>query len=249
MAKVVAILQARVASKRLPGKVLLKLGDCTVLEHQMKRVEPADIDQYWIATTRSKADDPICSIAEKRGWNIHRGDETDVLSRFKTILETTKAPYFFRLTGDNPMTGSDVLNSMMGEMNRLNPAVFSMRDVDNDRVPLGLVPELLRTDGFLCHLPDGKNLKKHHTEHVTSHAIEKRGYLRPKFLENLPKLDGPLRLTVDYPEDLQTVTSIVTKLGGTSYSLQDVLMLIREMGSHDFSNLKKVQRSFLETNE
>ena len=82
MTKCVAIIQARLGSSRLPGKVLLPLGKTTALGLMVCRVKKAkQISEIIIATTENTGDDSLCDEARKLGVSFFRGDEQDVLSR------------------------------------------------------------------------------------------------------------------------------------------------------------------------
>ena len=80
--RVLGVVQARMGSTRLPGKVLMKIGSKTALEWTVERVKMANtVDEVIIATTTNKADRPILELCRKRGWPVHCGSEEDVLGR------------------------------------------------------------------------------------------------------------------------------------------------------------------------
>ncbi|WP_340302368.1 GNAT family N-acetyltransferase [Roseobacter sp. HKCCD7870] len=101
---VVAIVQARMTSTRLPGKVLADILGRPLLEFMLKRVQRSQLlDEIWVATTRNAADDPVCELCKTLGLPVFRGDEHDVLSRFVEVCEKTDASVIVRLTADCPL--------------------------------------------------------------------------------------------------------------------------------------------------
>src|SRR3954465_2320714 len=101
--KVVAIIQARMNSTRLPGKILYKVLDQTLLEYQIERVKRVPlIDQIIVATTTNPGDEPIVDLCRKLGIDYYRGSELDVLTRYYEAASLFKADVIVRLTSDCP---------------------------------------------------------------------------------------------------------------------------------------------------
>ena len=88
--KVIAILQARTDSIRLPGKIHLKIGDFSVLELISHRLRNLHVEEKWLATTDLNSDDYLVNQGRKLGWSIYRGSPTNVLSRFQAIISSSK---------------------------------------------------------------------------------------------------------------------------------------------------------------
>ena len=110
--KVVAVIQARMGSTRLPGKVLMHLGGHPVLEWCARAAKAAPgVDEVWIATTTEPADDEICLAGF--GVPIFRGSETDVLSRFAAVAKASEADIILRLTGDCPFLDPQVIGGVV----------------------------------------------------------------------------------------------------------------------------------------
>ena len=90
--RVVAIIQARVGSKRLPGKVLKKIVGIPVIEILLRRLSCSKlIDEICVATSSNIEDDILCDVVEKLGYRVVRGSETDVLKRFWNAANETSA--------------------------------------------------------------------------------------------------------------------------------------------------------------
>ncbi len=108
--KTVAIIQARMGASRLPGKVLSKLGGEPVLFWVTRAARSVfGIDDVWIATSDSAADDAVANWATKHNISVHRGSEHDVLDRFAGAANASKADIVVRLTADCPFLDPQVI--------------------------------------------------------------------------------------------------------------------------------------------
>ena len=116
MTRCVAIIQARSGSSRLPGKVLLPLGETTALGLMVHRVKKAEqIDEIIIATTENTGDDILCDEARKLGVWFFRGDEQDVLSRVYHAVLKSNADVIVRLTADCPLMDGQLIDEALTE--------------------------------------------------------------------------------------------------------------------------------------
>lgn len=112
--KVVAIIQARMGSTRLPGKVMMNLGGRPVLNWVWRACYQAPgVDEVWIATSTLPADDVIEDWCKKHGIDVYRGSETDVLDRFYKCAQAAKADIILRLTGDCPFLDPQVIGGVV----------------------------------------------------------------------------------------------------------------------------------------
>lgn len=112
--KVVAIIQARMGSTRLPGKVMMQLQNQSVLKHVINRVSKVDlINQVVIATTKNEIDDVIVDEAYKAGATVYRGSEDDVLSRYYEAALKWSADIVIRITSDCPLIDHVVLSEIL----------------------------------------------------------------------------------------------------------------------------------------
>ena len=100
----IAIIQARMSSSRLPGKVLKPLAGKAMIWHIYQRaLQCKFVDKVVIATSTEKSDDPLYSFCEENNLNVFRGDLNNVSSRFLEILKKHSYNYFVRITGDCPL--------------------------------------------------------------------------------------------------------------------------------------------------
>jgi spore coat polysaccharide biosynthesis protein SpsF len=113
--KIVCIIQARMNSSRLPGKVLMPIGNSTLLDLQLKRVtRSARIDDFILATTGSSADDAIATVARAHDIMCYRGSEQDVLDRFyQAVIAHGQVDYVVRLTADCPLADPRLIDSLI----------------------------------------------------------------------------------------------------------------------------------------
>jgi spore coat polysaccharide biosynthesis protein SpsF len=114
MKKVVAIIQARMSSTRLPGKVLLDLGGRPVLERMIERVKHAKrITEAVVATTTDPSDEPIVELCARLGTPCFRGSLPDVLDRYYQCALVYKADVIVRLTGDCPLIDPELIDEVV----------------------------------------------------------------------------------------------------------------------------------------
>lgn len=114
--KTVAIIQARMGSARLPGKVLRSLRGKSILGHVIDRVRSSEaIDEMVVATTDLPADDALAALVPTLGVTLFRGSEDDVLSRYYFAARAAKADTVIRVTSDCPLFNGGVLRTMIEE--------------------------------------------------------------------------------------------------------------------------------------
>ena len=108
--KVVATIEARMTSSRLPGKVLFSAAGEPMLMHLLRRLRSVpSIDEIVIATTTNQNDDPIVDFAKKAGVSCYRGSEDDVLGRVVATGELVQAEVLVEITGDCPIIDPDIV--------------------------------------------------------------------------------------------------------------------------------------------
>lgn len=112
--KVVLIVQARMGSSRLPGKMLQEIAGLPAIGHVLGRVGQAKlVDEVWLACSAVIGDDPLAAYAKSLGVSVFRGDENDVLSRFVAVAKKAKADVLVRITGDCPMADPLVIDKIV----------------------------------------------------------------------------------------------------------------------------------------
>ena len=111
---VVAIIQARMGSTRLPGKSSHLLAGLSILEHIINRLqEVLEIDQIQLATTQAKTETPLIEIAKNLNIHVFQGSEDNVLDRFIQAGKTIGAQHLVRVCGDNPLIDIPLLRALI----------------------------------------------------------------------------------------------------------------------------------------
>lgn len=219
-----AIIQARMSSSRLPGKVMMPVNRQPMIYRQIERIKrAATVDEIIVATSIDASDDALCTFLDTVGVRVFRGALNDVLSRFVAIQENEKATAIVRLTGDCPLVMPKLIDSMV--------KTFYGSDVDylsntlELSFPDGLDVELIRPSALKKLMK--YNLSSPEREHVTLGI-----YTRPlEFtLENFKSARNlsDRRWTVDYIEDLEFVRRVYLYFQGneSSFTLEDMITLM-----------------------
>lgn len=219
--KTLAILQARVSSSRLPGKVLLPILGEPMLFRQIERIRRAEhIDQLIVATSTDPSDDILARDCAGRGVVCVRGNLDDVLDRFVSSALPYLPEVIIRLTGDCPLTDPVLIDAMMErfEMGKLD----YLSNADPPTFPDGLDVEVMR---FECLLAAHREAKlPSEREHVTPFLRAHPERFRLGNFQSATNLSA-LRWTVDEPQDLEFVRSVYQGIYPTNpdFSTEDIL--------------------------
>jgi len=223
--KVVAIIQARMTSTRLPGKVLADLAGRPLLEHVIARTAQARcIDQVAVATTDGVADDAVAAFCHNRNISCFRGSEDDVLDRYYKAAKVFCADPIVRITADCPLLDPDVIDKTV-------QAYLDGRCDYASNVLVLSYPDGLDTEVFsLAALERAwrEARLKSEREHVTPYIVNHADLFRQKSVEHQPDLSR-LRWTVDEPRDLEFVRSVYRILGYLPrFGLAEILAVLEQ---------------------
>ncbi|MCR8632386.1 glycosyltransferase family protein [Paenibacillus radicis (ex Xue et al. 2023)] len=202
--KVVGIIQARTGSTRLPSKVLMPLGNRTVLEVVIERVRAAcNLDQVIVATTVEPRDQGIAELCERLNILCTRGSESDVLERYYQSAKQYGADAIIRVTSDCPLVDSNTIDEIV----RIHRALPHYDYILKDKMPIGLTSELFTMkaleDAFMNMNAD------HHREHIVTAFTEYTDRYRSFIYECPGLLNNPqLRLTLDTREDYELLSTL-----------------------------------------
>jgi glutamate-1-semialdehyde aminotransferase/spore coat polysaccharide biosynthesis protein SpsF (cytidylyltransferase family) len=206
--KVVAIVQARMSSRRLAGKVLLDIGGVPMLGRVVQRLGRAtSVDEVVVATSDAEADDPVARFCVSGGINVVRGSEEDVLDRFHQVAEATGADIVVRVTADCPL-----LDPLTVDL-----AVATLREQAADYVATRHPPYPDGTDveAFSREVLDrawSEATTAVDREHVTT-FLRRAPDIRRATIDDAPPLPpGGDRWTVDEPRDLDFVRTIYQRV-------------------------------------
>ena len=219
----VAMIQARMGSQRLPGKVLLDLGGGTVMARVVRRLERSRaITRIVVATTTAPADEAIVRECEWLQVACFRGSEDDVLDRYYQAAHSYSADAVVRITSDCPLVDPELVDQTIG--------VFTNQRADYaSNVFPRTYPRGLDTEVFTAAALDrawSEARQPHQREHVTPYLWEHPQMFR------LASLSGDAdyssyRWTLDTPEDLELLRAIYSRFGGRDdFSWQEVLRLM-----------------------
>jgi spore coat polysaccharide biosynthesis protein SpsF len=225
---VVAIVQARMGSSRLPGKVLAELSGRPVLEWMLRRAGRAKrIDQVLVATTINSEDDAVARFCKEAGYDCFRGSAFDVLDRYYRAAEATGADVIVRLTGDCPLIDPDLLDQNIGAFLAAEPPLdFAANRLPGDRtVPIGLDTEICTREALQRAWAAAQ--KPHEREHVMPYFYEHPEEFNILHLRHDPDY-GHYRWTVDTPEDLELLRRIADHFDDDTFSWKAVLALFEE---------------------
>jgi spore coat polysaccharide biosynthesis protein SpsF len=239
--KVVAIIQARMGSTRLPGKVLRVLANKTVLAHVIRRVQSAqNIAEVVVATTESSNDDAIVKEARLCGASVFRGSENDVLSRYFGAAKQTNADLVVRVTSDCPLLDPDVLREMVAHFHQLSAQGRHVDYLSNTLArsyPRGLDIEIFTFDALDRAQREANSASER--EHVTPYIYHHPDYFRiTNFAQPLDQSQH--RWTLDTEEDWLLLRAIFSACPdiGDNFATNRVLQFlaanpeVRQLNEH-----------------
>ena len=210
--RTLGIVQARMGSSRLPGKVLRRLGGRTVLQRVVRAARDSGaVDDLVVATTVEPPDDAVVAECAAIGVACHRGPVDDVLTRFLGVLDGTGRPQpdaVLRFTADCPLLDPQVVALAAAVFAAAPDADYLSTSIART-LPRGLDAEIVRTP--VLRAVD-ELARDHHRTHVTSYVYTHPERFRVLGLTLQPDLSH-LRLTLDTEEDWQLIEAIVGHFG------------------------------------
>lgn len=226
---VVAIIQARMGSTRLPGKVMMPMGEETVLDKVVKRTKRSRlVNSVVVATSDTPQDDCIASHCKDRGWICFRGSEHDVLSRYRDAATMANADVIVRITADCPLTDPDLVNLHVHRMLMSMNSVDIVTNMMEETYPLGLAVEVFPKDVLdrCSRLSTTNELR----EHVTTLVYEKKDlFIVNNIVDSIDR--SWMRMTLDYQSDLILLQEIFNKFKNDTFTWKDAVSLIEKTPS------------------
>lgn len=219
---ILAILQARTSSSRLPRKVMLPMAGAPMLARQIERLRRAKrIDKLILATSDRQEDDCVAELADSAGIASHRGSLNDVLDRFYRAAEGCQPQWIVRLTGDCPLADWDVIDGCIAFAlaGRLDYASNTLKPTWPD----GLDVEVCTFEALAAAWRDADT--EIEREHVMPFITSRPERFRLGSYEN-PAADlSGLRWTVDQPRDYALVSRIYQALypANPAFTTTDIL--------------------------
>lgn len=225
--KIVATIEARMTSTRLPGKVLKPILDRPVLEFLIERLQQVDyLDDIIVATTINDTDQPIIDLCNRLNVKYFRGSEEDVLKRVLEAAKSVSADIIVEITGDCPFVDPVIVNECIetfheGEYDYLSNAISTT-------FPNGLAVQV-----FPVHVLEQVNSLTSDQidhEHVSIYIYEHPERYRLKNVEAKGELFWPeLAITLDTPEDYELIRIIFEELypRNPTFSAIDIVRFLR----------------------
>jgi len=225
--KIAAIIQARMGSTRLPGKILKNILGEPMLLKLVKRVKSANtLDEIVVATTALSEDDIVEELCNKNGICVFRGDADDVLNRYYFAAKQFDAGIIVRLTGDNPLVDPQIIDSAVSKFLELKN-IQSIDYLLTQNYPYGINVEVFSFSTLERAFNYG--MEPYEREHVTPFIYRNPNKFNLYF-QKYSKDYSAYRLTVDTPEDLKLIETIFNELYFTKeiFLLEDIIKLIEE---------------------
>jgi len=222
--KTVAIIQARMGSTRLPGKVLMDIAGRSMLAWVVSRTKrAATVDEVVVATTGLPADDAIVAECAAMDVPVFRGSEDDVLDRYHRTAEVFDADTVVRITSDCPLIDPEIIDRVVAAFTD-NPVDYACNILARG-YPRGLDVEVFSRAVLeeTRHRAERPHERVHVTPYIYGHAERFK-------LHSVPYEDdhSDLRWTVDTAEDLEAVRGIAEALGGRDdFGWRDALEVVR----------------------
>lgn len=225
--RVLAIIQARMGSTRLPGKVMKPLLGRPILEHVVRRVARSErVDEVIVATSRLEADQPVAELARLLGVDSFRGSEEDVLERYVGAARWAKLngqDHVVRITADCPFADPAVIDQVIRE--HLETGADYTSNTLERTFPHGADVEVFTAE--VLYTTDLEAVADYEREHVTPFIWSQPERFRLHAVEAPARLRRPeLRLTVDTEADYMLARAIYEMLGTDEFGLEEVVDLV-----------------------
>lgn len=248
--RTIAIIQARMSSTRLPGKVLREIAGEPMLARVIERAKRATlVDEVVLATTTDPSDDPVAAFCAERGYNFTRGSLNDVLDRYYQAAKEYKAEVIVRLTADCPVLDPEVVDQTIKPL--IESRNWKTKEIDfaanrlpppmGRSFPIGLDTEVCTFAALERAWKEAD--QKHQREHVMPYLYENtnlqtfqhsnlqtgispRGF-KIALVNHVPDY-GSLRWTVDTPEDLEFIQAVFARFENDDFGWKDILALLEK---------------------
>lgn len=204
--KIVAIIQARMASTRLPGKVLAQVSGVPLIEILLRRLKKVEeIDLIVVATTINSADDILVKWLYENNYLYFRGSENDVLDRFLQAAKKYEADIIIRVTADDPLKDPEIIQKAINIFKNI-PNIDYVSNTIEPTYPEGLDIEIFNVKALIR--AEKESVLNSDREHVTSYIWKNPNSFRTfNFTADIDRSN--LRLTVDKLNDLTFIRKLL----------------------------------------
>jgi glutamate-1-semialdehyde 2,1-aminomutase len=228
--KTIAIVQARVQSQRLPGKVLADIHGYPAIHYVLTRLQRARrLDEIWLACSAVSEDDPLAAYAQSLAVRVWRGDEMDVVSRFVGVTKTAKAETIVRITGDCPLIDPDIVDLVVERFH--DAGVDFVSNTLERTYPDGLDVEVFSRDALQRTDREARDpfLRLHVTPYIHGRLRDRLPWGGFSVQQVTNPVDfSHLRWTLDEADDLEFLRQVIPKLDKDFRWLDVVALCTRE---------------------
>jgi len=223
---ILAVLQARMSSTRLPGKVMAEVEGAPMILRQIERLRRSRrLDGVLVATSTDPTDDGLAAMLALHDVPVHRGPLDDVLGRYEGALEAHPAEVVARLTADCPLADPEVIDATL-DLLIARGLDYAANTPAHRTYPKGLDVEVMRVDALLRAAREAAD--PYEREHVTPYLYRHPELFTQDFISQDAD-EGEVRWTVDRPDDLEFVRAVYAALypGKRDFGSEDVRAFVR----------------------
>jgi|SRR2546422_1377036 len=226
--RIVATIEARMTSTRLPGKVLLPVAGKPLLRHLIERLQRVNsLDEIVVATTINKADEAIVKLAAELGVGCFRGSEEDVLGRVLGAAKSYRADIIVEITGDCPAIDPDVIGRCIAEY--FSTGADFVSNTLQPTYPWGMDTKVFSTR--VLEEVDRLTQDPADREHVSLYIYEHPERYRLHNVSAPPELTWPqMHVELDTPEDYELFKAIFEALypQNPAFTLYDMIKFLKD---------------------
>jgi spore coat polysaccharide biosynthesis protein SpsF len=205
-----AVVQARMSSSRLPGKVLAEIGGRPALALLLSRLRRCrELGPIAVATSVGADDDPVAELAAREGARVVRGSLDDVLGRYAQAIADLRTAGVVRITADCPVIDPEVVDAIVRRW-RTGSEDYVANVIPPRTFPIGMDTEVVSARALLAAAAEAT--ERYDREHVTP-FVRSRPERFPAVAVRSAPIHPDLRLVIDTPGDLRRLRAIVAAVG------------------------------------
>jgi len=202
--KIAILIQARYNSKRLPGKVCLKILDKELLLHVYNNCKKSCLKKIYVITSKNKSDKPIIDLCKKNKIKYFKGSLTNVYLRYLQAIKKFKLDGFVRITGDSPLINYKIIDKAIKKFSKKKPDIIT--NVLPRSFPIGQSVEVIDSKIFINNY---KNiLKKDEKEHITKYFYKNKKDFKIINLKN-KRNESKKNLSINTKKDFFKIENII----------------------------------------
>jgi len=223
--KIVAIIQARCGSSRLPGKVLMDIAGYPMFSRVVQRARQAQtLTEVVLATSTARRDEPLVSLAAGLDIRCFRGSECDVLDRFVGAARAFNADIVVRLTADCPLLDGAVIDRVVSAFQETALMDYASNTL-NRTYPHGLDVEVVAVEALVRAHKEAQ--LPYEREHVTPYIYNHPELFSLRNVTHIPDLSA-YRITVDEAADLTVVQKIYQHFDERNFTFLEVISFLMQ---------------------